>query len=187
MMKALLLLLFSTTAMAQTYDVSLSLDGNTYAGQFTYVPTYDVNPGGQTVQLGYYTNVSLSDVYAGTLTSVLDPYDGNNLQQHELWFNNAQNMPIGINIPDTGIKGSSVAVTGAMVYFGKGAGDYVSCTVCVGSITEAVSEVIRQAPEIDASNISSAATLLVGSLLVWGRRKTQRALCKSDGIDIADR
>jgi hypothetical protein len=157
-------------AHAQTYSFFLRLDGETYKGDFTFTPSYTTNSGGQTVEIGSYSNVSISDPYAGTLTSGFDVYDGNNSLEHELWFSSGKPYgTIGINIPYSP-GGPSVPVTGALVYIGDGSLDYETCTKCDARITEVRSR--HPAPEIDASSsASSLALLLGGAAVLRGRRK----------------
>lgn len=160
------LLLFSGSVMAQTYDVSLTLGGVTYSGSFFYTPTLGENQGGQPVTIGQYSNVSLSDPYAGTLTSIYDPYDGNLFTQHELWFESNAGGPIGINIPNAGVTGTSVPVTGATVYTTPTS--YESCAVCAASITEVVPQ-LHEAPELDPAGSIASITLLACGILILKR------------------
>jgi hypothetical protein len=166
MNKLIILLLLSGPCMAQTYDLTLNLDGVTYQGDFTFTPTTMINVANQLVAgPGIYSNVSISDPYAGTLTSAYDVYDGNNLQQHELWLGNSTQLGwIGINIPYSP-GGPSVPVTGALSYFAPGGG-YVTCAPCDASITE-----VKQAPELDPAGGIAATALLGGIILILKARR----------------
>jgi hypothetical protein len=163
-MKMLLaLLLVSGSAMAQTYDISLTLGGFTYQGDFTFTPDTIVNTFGQTIAgPGVYSNVAVSSP-TGILTQAYDVFDGNNLTQHAVWFSSTNGATdIGLFLPST--PGAlSVAVQGAEIYTGS---LYESCTVCNASITEVVTQSLHEAPEISASGATSSLTLLGCSLLI---------------------
>jgi len=137
---ALLFCLVSSGAIAgpQLYHLSIVLDGVTYQGDFTW--TANIVPGmnGQPeAGPGIYSNVSISDP-TGTLTSAYDVFEGAdyNINQHDIWFTNAANLVMSLNIPQTGMGAASVPVTGVMVYVGPGSQNYVTCSPCNATLTE---------------------------------------------------
>lgn len=169
-MKMLTVLLFlSGPAMAQTYDLSLSLNGQTYSGDFTFTPNTMVNDAGATVAgPGVYSNVSVSDPYAGTLTGAWDVYGGV-FGQHELWFTNAAGAGLlAVSIP-TSPGNTPMVGMGAFAYTGSGSLDYTTCSACA-SITEVISNGIRQAPELDPAGGMASITLLAGLVLILKAR-----------------
>ena len=169
-MKMLILLLICGPVMAQTYDLSLSLNGQTYSGDFTFTPNTMVNDAGATVAgPGVYSNVSISDPYAGTLTGAWDVYGGV-FGQHELWFTNAQGQGfLSVGIP-TSPGNTPMTGMGAFAYTGSGSLDYVTCSTCA-SITQVIGNSLRQAPELDPAGGMAAFTLLAGFILIArGRR-----------------
>jgi hypothetical protein len=164
-MKTLLLCLLASPCFAQTYNVDVNVNGQSYLGQFTYAN-------------GIYSNVSIN---SGQFTSIFQAQaavggvpDGST---YTLWFNNAQtglNMGVDLITPEVNgfsqLGGSDYKGTYATVQ--TAAGPYTSCYVgsgCSIDISQVVEEV-RQAPELDPSTGLAAMALLVGGMAVWRGR-----------------
>jgi hypothetical protein len=159
---ALFLCLVSTSAIAQhqtVYHVTYALDGAAYEGYFTWQPNMvqgqlgEMEPGP-----GMYSNVSVSD-YTGAFTQAVDYFEGadTNQNQHALWFFDISGLQMNVGIPQVGLGGEVIPITGYWI------NTYPTATTCsgdCGTIT-ALSE------SVSGATIPMAAQIIDSELNVW--------------------
>jgi len=164
---ALLALLAALPAFAQTYDMDLTLDGVTYAGDFTWT----IGKSG----FGDFTNVSINGSNGVNLNI------GEDLQQGILgqppgadgiWFLNSQDQSLGIQLIDP-LGGREVPFYSVYSNInGPEAQQYCDPgpDICSGLVLKEVRGG-HSAPELDSGSLAGALTLLCGGLLVLRARR----------------